>query len=58
MKRSLIFALCLLTLAPLAGCTLPKTEPFRVRQSQFPDRLSYLRYCDHYWLHRTDICVD
>lgn len=42
----------------IAGCALPRTEPYRVRQADFQTRLQYLRYCDHYWLGRGDICVD
>lgn len=53
-----LFIALSLSLFFLAGCALPKTEPYRVRESQFQTRLEYLRFCDHYYLHRTDICVD
>jgi len=52
MKRSFVLALCLFAVNACA------TQPYRVRESQFPDRLSYLRYCQHYWLGRNDICID
>jgi len=57
MKYSAVFAFILL-LFTLSACALPKTEPYRVRESQFQTRLEYLRYCDHYWLARPEICVD
>ena len=55
MKRSMFFALCVLA---LSACALPQAQPYRVRQSQFQSRLEYLRYCNHYWMHRPDICID
>lgn len=49
-----LFVCFSLALLFLVGCV---TAPRVYRQEQFSSRGEYLRFCDHYFLARRDICV-